>query len=130
MHRPRFAASLLRAARGQRREPARDPRLGRLEPERSPDGRAVYARSRPEGALPQRRREGGGMTAASFCDLNAFRPSMTGDGFTDAQRCRRPTARYGSGGWSMRSGASLASDGDNDLHGEHDFGGLMAAGLT
>src|SRR3954465_1927188 len=66
MHRARFAESLLRAARGKRREPARDPRLGRVEPERSPDGRALYARCRPEGALPQRRREGGGMIRASI----------------------------------------------------------------
>src|SRR3954451_10479916 len=66
MHRARFAESLLRAARGKRRQPARDPRLGRLEPERSPDGRALYARCRPEGALPQRRREGGGMIRASI----------------------------------------------------------------
>src|SRR5947208_10012874 len=64
LHRARFAESLLRPARGQRRQPARDPRLGWVEPERSPDGRALYARCRPEGALAQRRREGGGMSAA------------------------------------------------------------------
>src|SRR3954471_16543872 len=83
MHRARFAESLLRAARGKRRQPARDPRLGRLESERSPDGRALYARCRPEGALPQRRREGGGMSAAAIRDLNdAVRRSMSGGRFT------------------------------------------------
>src|SRR5947199_10859730 len=78
LHRARFAESLLRAARGKRRQPARDPRLGRLEPERSPDGRALYARCRPEGALPQRRREGGGM---SKLPKRLYRPEWHGAQF-------------------------------------------------
>src|SRR3954454_5141662 len=127
MHRARFAESLLRAARGQRREPARDPRMGRVEPERSPDGRALYARCRPEGALPQRRREGGGMSAA-IRDLNdAFRRSLTGGRFTmTAGVAALPGDRLSRLVDTVRSFADFNAD--NDPHAEHDFGAVEIEG--
>src|SRR3954447_10459013 len=127
VHRARFAQSLLRAARGKRREPARDPRMGRLEPERSPDGRALYARCRPEGALPQHRREGGGMSAA-IRDLNdAFRRSLTGGRFTmTAGVAALPGDRLSRLVDTVRNFADFNAD--NDPHAEHDFGAVEIEG--
>src|SRR4051812_17311338 len=128
MHRARFAESLLRAARGKRRQPARDPRLGRLEPERSPDGRALYARCRSKGARPQRRREGGGMSAAKIRDLNdAFRRSMSGGRFTmTAGVAALPGDRLSRLVDAVRRFADFNAD--NDPHGEHDFGPVEIEG--